>query len=593
MPHGASNIDRTLRRRTSHFVPVRFGYRNWSSPPNGSKSHPNADILRQQNTSRCRNSAIELGEHSIEYKPRPAIKGQVLADFITEVPAGKVQECLLEQQPPIPSEEGQQWTLFTDGASSGEGSGAGLKLINPDSQEFTYAIKLNFKSTNNEAKYEAFFVGLRIARKLGVKFLEARVDSMLIVGQVLGTYEAKNDVMASYLSQAKELMQQFTSCKVVHIKRSENRPVDALSKLASTSFEHMGRDVRIKGLDAPSVPQHQVLVIQIGATSWMEPIQTYLSSGILPEDKTEARKIRHKALCYQVHDGILFRKSFLGPLLRCVGAEDANYVIREIHEGICGLHAGPRMVVAKIMNAGYCWLGMHIDALKEIQKCDACQRHASRTLQPQNKLIPVTGAWPFQKWAIDIMGPFPEALGRVKFLLVAIDYFTKWVEAKPLALITTTNVKKFLWEYIIYRFGLPQTLVSDNGTQFANKHLQEWLSVLQIKQVFTSVAHPQANEQVERANRSIKEGIKARLGTKRTGWVDELPHVLWAHHTSKKTSNSETPFSLTYGMEAMIPAEIGLPSARILLMEDNERELRMNLDLLEERRELEAIRESK
>ncbi|XP_076906110.1 uncharacterized protein LOC143562083 [Bidens hawaiensis] len=126
--------------------------------------------------------AIELGKHSIEYKPRPAIKGQVLADFVTEVPTGKVQECLFKQQPPTPPDENQQWTLFTNGASSREGSGTGLKLINPDDQEFTYAIKLNFKSTNNEAEYEAFLAGLRIAKKLGVKFLEAWVDSMLIAG---------------------------------------------------------------------------------------------------------------------------------------------------------------------------------------------------------------------------------------------------------------------------------------------------------------------------------------------------------------------------------------------------------------------------
>ncbi|XP_076926493.1 uncharacterized protein LOC143589683 [Bidens hawaiensis] len=311
--------------------------------------------------------AIELGEHSIEYKPRPATKGQVLADFDMEVPTGKVQERLFEQQPPTTSDESQQWTLFMDGASRREGSGAGLKLINPYGQEFTYAIKLNFKSTNNEAEYEAFLAGLRIARKLGVKFLEARVNSMLIAGKVSGTYEVKNVVMASYLSQAKDLMQQFTSCKVVHIKRSENRPADALSKLASTSFEHMGRDVRNEVLDRPSIPQHHVMVIQTGTVSWMKPLVEYLSSGTLPDDKVEARKIRHKALWYQLHGDILFRKSFLGLLLRCVDAVDANYVIRVIHEGICGLHAGPRMVVAKIMNTGYYWPGMHMDALKEIR----------------------------------------------------------------------------------------------------------------------------------------------------------------------------------------------------------------------------------
>ncbi|XP_076931268.1 uncharacterized protein LOC143596356 [Bidens hawaiensis] len=174
--------------------------------------------------------AIELGEHAIEYNPRPAIKGQVLADFITEVPQHKEKECLIEQQPKAPPEQGQVWSLFTDGASSSEGSGAGLRLVNHDGHEFTYSIKLDFKSTNNEAEYEAFLAGLRIAKKLGVKCLEPRVDSMLIAGQINRTYEAKNDIMASYLSQAKDLIRQFSSFNIFHIRRSENKSADALSK---------------------------------------------------------------------------------------------------------------------------------------------------------------------------------------------------------------------------------------------------------------------------------------------------------------------------------------------------------------------------
>lgn len=115
------------------------------------------------------------------------------------------------------------------------------------------------------------------------------------------------------------------------------------------------------------------------------------------------------------------------------------------------------------------------------------------------------------------MGPFPEAPGRIKFLVVAIDYFTKWVENKPLATIIVVNIKKFIWEFTICCLELPQTIVSDNGTQFADKSLQEWLIELHVTQTFTSVAHLQANGKVERANRSIKDEIKARLGTKRTG----------------------------------------------------------------------------
>ncbi|XP_076949550.1 uncharacterized protein LOC143622237 [Bidens hawaiensis] len=227
-----------------------------------------------------------------------------------------------------------------DGAPSGEGSGAGLRLVNPEGDKFTYAIKLDFKNTNNEAEYEAFLAGLRIAKKLGVQHLEVRLDSMLITGQINGSYEAKNDVMASYLSQTKELILQFSSCKVIRIKRSEKKSVDALSKLASTNFEHFAKGVCIEVLDRPSVLQHQVLVIQTRVESWMTPIVAYLSSGTFPEAKSAAQKIRHKALNYQLQNGVLYRQSFLGTFLRCVDAKDANYLIREIHERICGLHAG-------------------------------------------------------------------------------------------------------------------------------------------------------------------------------------------------------------------------------------------------------------
>ncbi|XP_076911434.1 uncharacterized protein LOC143569389 [Bidens hawaiensis] len=185
--------------------------------------------------------------------------------------------------------------------------------------------------------------------------------------------------MASYLMQAKDLIRQFSSFNIVHIKRSENKSADALSKLASTNFEHFAKDIRIEVLDHPSVPQNQVSIIQTGIESWMSPIKAYLSSRILPIEKAETRKIKHKDLNYQMNDGVLYRRSFLGPLLRYVDAEDANSLIRNVHEGICGVHAGPRMTLTKIMNAGHYWSGMNLDAVQEIKKCDSCQRHAPNT----------------------------------------------------------------------------------------------------------------------------------------------------------------------------------------------------------------------
>ncbi|GJT99456.1 reverse transcriptase domain-containing protein [Tanacetum coccineum] len=174
-----------------------------------------------------------------------------------------------------------------------------------------------------------------------------------------------------------------------------------------------------------------------------------------------------------------------------------------------------------------------------------------------------------KEWGMDILSPLPQSINKVKFVIVAIDYCTKWIEAKLLARITGKEVKKFVWDNVVCRFRLPRIIMN------------------------TAVAHPQANDLVERANKSLMEGIKSRLGRDREGWVDELPNVLWAHQTSLITSNGEKPFSLTYGSEAVIPTEIGMPTHRTMMIreDENEDELCLNMDLLQERREAAAIRE--
>ncbi|GKE93105.1 reverse transcriptase domain-containing protein [Tanacetum coccineum] len=154
---------------------------------------------------------------------------------------------------------------------------------------------------------------------------------------------------------------------------------------------------------------------------------------------------------------------------------------------------------------------------------------------------------------MDIAGPFLEGPGKVKFLIVAIDYFMKWIEAKAVAKITDNQVKKFMWDNIVCRFGLPREIVLDNGKQFSDNPFKDWCEKLNITQRFASVKHTQSNGPVERANRSLGEGIKARLGEGNKNWIEELPHVLWAHRTMIKSSHGDTPFSLTYGTEPSYP----------------------------------------
>ncbi|GJZ13434.1 reverse transcriptase domain-containing protein [Tanacetum coccineum] len=230
-------------------------------------------------------------------------------------------------------------------------------------------------------------------------------------------------------------------------------------------------------------------------------------------------------------------------------------------QGSCSMHAGTRSVVAKALRIGYYWPTMHKDARALIKACQECQVHKPVLRNPQEKLNPITSSWPFYKWGIDIAGPFPEGPLKVKFLIVAMDYFTKWIEAKPVATITGNQVKKFVWENIVCRFGLSGEIISDNGKQFRDNPFKDWCEKLCWEK------------------------------TTRTGWKKSL--MSFGH--TEPWCNGDTPFSLTYGMEAVIPAEIGMPTFRTVEVNvaKNDKALEINLELLEEKREQAAIREAK
>ena len=199
----------------------------------------------------------------------------------------------------------------------------------------------------------------------------------------------------------------------------------------------------------------------------------------------------------------------------------------------------------------------------------------------------ITSPWPFAQWGIDIVGPLPLGKSQVKFLLVAIDYFTKWVEAEALATITEARIQNFVWKNIICKFGIPLTIISDNGRQFDSQGCSDFCSGLGIKNQYSSPGHPQANGQTEVTNRTLLRIIKTRLDEAKGAWPDELPNVLWAYRTTARTPTGETPFRLTYGTEAMIPVEVGVANTRRITFneEGNDDKLRLNLDCLDEVRD--------
>ncbi|GJV89691.1 reverse transcriptase domain-containing protein [Tanacetum coccineum] len=175
---------------------------------------------------------VELGDYDITFEPRNAVKGQVLADFITEMPDGE--------------------------ASSSKGSRAGSVLISPSGVEHTYALRLTFDSTNNEAEYEALLAMLRIAKRINIQRLEAKVDSKLVANRINGNYIASCDNMMKYLAKAKEYIACFRSFFIKNISRNQNQKDDALSKLASVAFNHLTKEVLVEVLNERSTEVEEV-----------------------------------------------------------------------------------------------------------------------------------------------------------------------------------------------------------------------------------------------------------------------------------------------------------------------------------------------
>jgi ribonuclease HI len=415
-------------------------------------------ILQKPDLSgRLVNWSVELRQFDIEFHPRTSIKGQVLADFLLEFNNTPEREELPKKE---------TWVVFVGGSSANRKSGVEVALTSPDGEKFQYAIKLDFVTTNNEAEYEVVLARLSIAREMRAKNVEIRSDSQVVVSHVQGVAEAQGEKMIQYLNKVRKYQSNFDRTAMTKIPREENVQADALSKMGSGT----GPNVQTSAYEVviqtePSItPKLYVMETEEKSTSpeWATDVIQYLRDESLPRDKLLSRKVKMHSARYVLIGGVLYRRGYTEPLLKCLTNSEAEYVLREIHEGVCGNHSGSRMLAHKAMRAGYYWPTMNKDSVRLVQQCNKCQRFARVMKNPPEKLNPISSPWPFAKWGVDIVGPMPPGKGGRKFLLVAVDYFTKWAEAEAFATITTANVIKFIWSSIVCRFGIPHAFVTDN-----------------------------------------------------------------------------------------------------------------------------------
>ncbi|GJY36867.1 reverse transcriptase domain-containing protein, partial [Tanacetum coccineum] len=263
----------------------------------------------------------------------------------------------------------------------------------PEGKEYTYALRFRFETTNNEAEYEALLVGLQISQEMEITSLVIFVDSQLLVNQIKGTYAAKQPTIKEYLQKTKEALKDFDSYTIEHIRRNQNKKADALSKLASMTFEHLTKEVLVEVLPKRSIEEKEILQVKTKeGESWMTPIHEYLVSGLLPEDPKESKKIRVKAPQYKLIRGNMYRRSFYTIWLRCVASPQTDDIVKEVHE----------------------------DAAKVLQDYEKCKEQSVIRKVAESSTITTGSGWPFSHWGVNILGPLPTAPGGFKFLEIAI-----------------------------------------------------------------------------------------------------------------------------------------------------------------------------
>ena len=307
--------------------------------------------------------AMELSKYGIQYKPRLSKKGQVLADFLTEIPQLNTRQY-----------EKGWWALCVDGAFRESGAGIGLQLTSPTGERIEQAVCLGFSASNNKSEYEAIIAGLEFALAIGANSLLIQSDSQLVVGQVNTEFESREPRMAKYASLVKQRLSTLSAWKLEHVPRDCNERADALAAVAVSFPIKEIIYLPIYYQPGSSISHTQVSLIEEAPPSWMDPIWLYIATGELPNDKSIAHKIQIQSARFSLVDGQLYKRSLGGPYLKCLTPEQGQYVLAELHEGICGNNPGGITLAHRAHTQGYYWPTMKSDAADYVKKCDPCQR---------------------------------------------------------------------------------------------------------------------------------------------------------------------------------------------------------------------------